>query len=114
MKPETTDLLKLYLKEEDFFDFASANARTIANYEREAVNTIFQGSAADIIKKAMLEIKQNFPNSKMILQIHDELIFEIEDENEAYEYKKIMENVFNLKVPLKVGMSFGKRWGELK
>ena len=102
------------LKRRRFFDFASANARTIANYEREAVNTIFQGSAADIIKKAMLEIKQNFPKSKMILQIHDELIFEIEDENEALEYKKIMENVFKLKVPLKVGMSFGKRWGELK
>ena len=102
------------LKRRRFFDFASANARTIANFEREAVNTIFQGSAADIIKKAMLEIKQTFPKSKMILQIHDELIFEIEDENEAYEYKKIMENVFKLKVPLKVGMSFGKRWGELK
>jgi len=102
------------LKRRRFFDFASANARTIANFEREAVNTIFQGSAADIIKKAMLEIKQTFPKAKMILQIHDELIFEIANENEAYEYKKIMENVFKLKVPLKVGISFGKRWGELK
>ena len=102
------------LKRRRFFDFASANARTIANFEREAVNTIFQGSAADIIKKAMLEIKQTFPKAKMILQIHDELIFEIDNEDEAYEYKKIMENVFKLKVPLKVGISFGKRWGELK
>ncbi len=102
------------LKRRRFFDFASANARTLANYEREAVNTIFQGSAADIIKKAMIEIKQKFPNSKMILQIHDELIFDIEDENEAIEYQNIMQNVFKLKVPLKVGVSFGKRWGELK
>ncbi len=102
------------LKRRRFFDFARANARTIANYEREAVNTIFQGSAADIIKKAMLEIKQKFPKAKMILQIHDELIFEIEKETEAMEYKNIMENVFKLKVPLKVGISFGKRWGELK
>ena len=102
------------LKRRRFFDFASANARTIANYEREAVNTIFQGSAADIIKKAMLEIKQKFPKAKMILQIHDELIFEIENEKEAVEYKNIMETVFKLKVPLKVGISFGKRWGELK
>jgi DNA polymerase-1 len=102
------------LKRRRFFDFAAANARTIANFEREAVNTIFQGSAADIIKKAMLEIKNRFPECKMLLQIHDELIFEIESENEAYEYKEIMQNVFKLEVPLKVGISFGKRWGELK
>ena len=50
----------------------------------------------------------------MLLQIHDELIFEIDSRDEAYEYKEIMQNVFKLKVPLKVGMSFGKRWGELK
>jgi len=102
------------LKRRRFFDFASANARTIANFEREAVNTIFQGSAADIIKKAMIEIKNRFPNSKMLLQIHDELIFDINSKDEAYEFKYIMENVFKLKVPLKVGISFGKRWGELK
>ncbi|WP_024787060.1 MULTISPECIES: DNA polymerase I [unclassified Lebetimonas] len=101
-------------KRRRFFDFASANARTLAMFEREAVNTIFQGSAADIIKKAMLDIKNFNPSAKMILQIHDELIFEIEDESEAEEYKKIMENVVKLKVPLKVGISFGKRWGELK
>jgi DNA polymerase-1 len=101
-------------KRRRFFDFASANARTLAMFEREAVNTIFQGSAADIIKKAMLDIKNFNPSAKMILQIHDELIFEIEDEKEALEYKKIMENVVKLNVPLKVGISFGKRWGELK
>ena len=102
------------LKRRRFFNFAAANARTIANFEREAVNTIFQGSAADIIKKAMIEIKKRFPKSKMLLQIHDELIFEIDSRDEAYEYKEIMQNVFKLDVPLKVGMSFGKRWGELK
>ena len=102
------------LKRRRFFNFAAANAKTIANFEREAVNTIFQGSAADIIKKAMIEIKNRFPKSKMLLQIHDELIFEIDSHDEAYEYKEIMQNVFKLKVPLKVGMSFGKRWGELK
>jgi DNA polymerase-1 len=101
-------------KRRRFFDFAAANARNIAAYEREAVNTIFQGSAADIIKKAMIDIKNFNPKAKMILQIHDELIFEIEDEKEANEYKKIMENVVKLNVPLKVGISFGKRWGELK
>ena len=102
------------LKRRRFFDFASANARTLANFEREAVNTIFQGSAADIIKKAMIEIKRQFPKAKMLLQIHDELIFEIDSHDEAYEYQEIMQNVFKLEVPLKVGISFGKRWGELK
>ena len=102
------------LKRRRFFDFTSVNARTVANFEREAVNTIFQGSAADIIKKAMIEIKNRFPNSKMLLQIHDELIFEIDSRDEAYEYQQIMQNVFKLEVPLKVGISFGKRWGELK
>ena len=102
------------LKRRRFFDFKNANARILANYEREAVNTIFQGSAADIIKKAMVEIKHKFPNSKMVLQIHDELVFDIKDKSEANEYKEIMENVFKLKVPLKVGVSFAKKWGELK
>ena len=101
-------------KRRRFFDFASANARTLAAYERESVNTIFQGSAADIIKKAMLDIKNYNPNAKMILQIHDELIFEIENKNEAYEYKKLMEESVKLNIPLKVGISFAKRWGELK
>ncbi|NPA87290.1 MAG: hypothetical protein GXO01_01160, partial [Epsilonproteobacteria bacterium] len=68
----------------------------------------------DIIKKAMLDIKRRFPKSKMLLQIHDELIFEIDSREEAYEYRKIMEEVVKLEVPLKVGISFGKRWGELK
>ncbi len=102
------------LKRRRFFDFSAANARTIANFEREAVNTIFQGSAADIIKKAMIAIKNEFPNSKMLLQIHDELIFEIDSKDEAYEYKRIMQDIFKLEIPLKVGISFGKRWGDLK
>jgi len=114
IKAREKGYVETLLKRRRFFDFTSANARTIANFEREAVNTIFQGSAADIIKKAMVDIKSKYPNSKMILQIHDELIFEIEDEKEAINYKEIMENAFNLKVPLKVGISFGKRWGELK
>jgi len=62
----------------------------------------------------MLDIKNYNPNAKMILQIHDELIFEIENKNEAYEYKKLMEESVKLNVPLKVGISFAKRWGELK
>jgi len=101
-------------KRRRFFNFSSANARTIANYEREAVNTVFQGSAADIIKKAMLDIKSRYPSSQMVLQIHDELIFDITNEEEAYKYRDIMQNTVKLDIPLKVGISFGKRWGELK
>ena len=49
----------------------------------------------------------------MILQIHDELIFEISSKDEAYEYQNIMQNAIKLDVPIKVDISFGKRWGEL-
>ncbi|MEO1958998.1 MAG: DNA polymerase I [Nautiliaceae bacterium] len=106
--------IETLFKRRRFFDFSIANKGLIAAYEREAVNSIFQGSAADIIKKAMVDIKKEFPSSKMLLQIHDELIFEIEDKKEAKEYQKIMENTLKLKVPLKVDISFAKRWGELK
>ena len=106
--------IETLFKRRRFFDFSIANKGLIAAYEREAVNSIFQGSAADIIKKAMVDIKKEFPSSKMLLQIHDELIFEIEDKKEAKEYQKIMENAVKLKVPLKVDISFAKRWGELK
>ena len=102
------------LKRRRFFDFNSVNSFMASNFEREGVNTIFQGSAADLIKLSMIEIHKLTPKPKMILQIHDELIFEVENEKEAEKYKEIMENIYPLKVPLKVGMSFAKRWGELK
>ncbi len=104
-----------------FFGFVNAGARDEAMYLREAVNTVFQGSAADIIKLAMLRIKKTIEdeglNAKMILQIHDELIFET-DENEAQKlgekFAQIMESVVTLKVPLKTSINYGKNWGELK
>ena len=102
------------LKRRRFFDFKSVNSFMASNFEREGVNTIFQGSAADLIKLSMIEIHKLIPKPKMILQIHDELIFEVETEEEAQKYKEIMENIYPLKVPLKVGMSFSKKWGELK
>ncbi|MDY4451863.1 MAG: DNA polymerase I, partial [Campylobacter sp.] len=85
------------------FDFSSAGAREQALYEREAVNSVFQGSAADIIKLAMNAIYPLLDeNHKMILQIHDELIFEV-TKNEAEIFAKkvanIMENVVSLNVP---------------
>lgn len=88
---------------------------------RIALNTPIQGSAADLMKKAMIdiwrEIKEKRLRSKMILQVHDELVFEAPDEEkEELEavVKKKMENVFPLKVPLKVHLSWGVNWAEAK
>lgn len=87
--------------------------------ERLAVNTPLQGTTADLIKLAMIQIdqlfKKNHEEGFMMLQIHDELIFELPDdkiEKIAGDVKKIMENVFSLKVPLVVDISIGKNWGE--
>jgi len=104
-----------------FFDFKNAGPRDEAMYLREAVNTVFQGSAADIIKVAMIRIKETIEKerlgAKMILQIHDELIFEAK-ESEAKElgarFAEIMENVVKLNVPIKSSVNYGKSWGELK
>ena len=86
---------------------------------RIALNTPIQGSSADIIKKAMVEIDQelrvkNF-QSKMILTVHDELIFDvIESEKEELEklVTEIMDNTVKLSVPLKVGINYGSNWYE--
>lgn len=101
-----------------FFDFSSASAMQVAMYEREAVNTKFQGSAADIIKKAMVEILPLLDeNCSLLLQIHDELIFEIKDEfidEISKKIQNIMQNVVKLEVPLKTSLSIAKKWGDLK
>ena len=89
--------------------------------ERIALNTPIQGTSADIIKKAMIEIDNEFEKrnikSKMILQIHDELVFDIV-ENEKEEVgkivKDIMEHTVTLKVPLKVSTDFGINLYETK
>ena len=89
--------------------------------ERIALNTPIQGSSADIIKKAMIEIHNKFKElklqSKMILQIHDELIFDVKNEEKDVIkkiVKDIMENTYKLNVPLEVEMSSGKNWYEAK
>ncbi len=102
-----------------YFDFENANAMVHASYLREAVNTLFQGSAADLIKMAMNKIVSTIidDESKLLLQIHDELIFEVKDEIApafSQKAKEIMEGIYKLKVPLKVSVEIGKNWGELK
>jgi DNA polymerase-1 len=96
-----------------FFNFEDINSFIATTYEREAINTIFQGSASDIIKLAMLKIEK-LNNNDMILQIHDELIFETNNLEHIKTYKKIMENIFQLDIPLKVEIKKGERWGFLK
>lgn len=101
-----------------YFDFQNTSAMINAAYERESVNSVLQGSAADVIKLAMLEIAKHLDeDKKLILQIHDELIFEIKDElleNFATITRDIMQNIVKLKVRLKTSLSVAKNWGELK
>ncbi|ELH2170892.1 TPA: DNA polymerase I, partial [Campylobacter jejuni] len=101
-----------------YFDFENAKPMQIAMYERESINSILQGSAADVIKLAMLEINKELnEDKKLILQIHDELIFEVKDdlcENFVKKTRDIMENIVKLKVKLKTSSSIAKNWGDLK
>jgi DNA polymerase I len=102
------------------FNFENATSMMRATYERESINTVFQGSASDLIKLAMIKIDVKYKNSddiKMLLQIHDELIFEVKEEklNEITEKLiYIMENIYKLEVPLKVSLSIGNSWASLK
>ena len=89
--------------------------------ERIALNTPIQGTSADIIKKAMVEIDKEFKDkniqSKMILQVHDELIFDvIESEKKIVEeiVKRVMTSTISLSVPLKVSADYGKNWYDIK
>ncbi|HSX12426.1 MAG TPA: DNA polymerase I [Rhabdochlamydiaceae bacterium] len=100
-------------------DINSKNPMIRSAAERLAVNTPLQGGQADLIKLAMIKIDQMLKKQQeqgyMILQVHDELIFEVPDDRVeflAQEVKKIMETIFVLKVPLVVDISIGKNWGE--
>lgn len=98
-------------------EMKSHNANTRALGERLAINSPIQGTAADIIKIAMIRIRDAFHaegmKGKMVLQVHDELVFELpEDELDAAGriIKEKMENVVALSVPLKVEMGYGRNW----
>ncbi len=109
------------LKRRRLFDYENANAMQKAAFLRESVNTVFQGSAADLIKLSMNRIDKMIieekMNASMLLQIHDELIFEIK-ETEADALSKrfadVMEHILKLNVPLACSISIGDSWGELK
>ena len=102
-------------------DINSSNRQVKSMAERMAINTPIQGTAADIIKKAMIDIdaqmKAQKVKSKMLLQVHDELIFEVpKDELDLMQemVRDKMENVVKLKVPLRVDMGTGSNWYDLK
>ncbi len=99
----------------------SSNAQMRQAAERMAINMPVQGSAADIIKLAMIKIQRRMDEkgliSKLILQVHDELLFEVPrqelEEVEAL-VREIMPQALELSVPLKVEIKVGQNWGELK
>lgn len=116
---ESGKAVTLYGRERLIPEITSSNAILRGVAERLAVNTPIQGTQADLIKMAMLEIDRKIKTEKlqgyMILQIHDELIFEIPDE-EIESFTKLvheaMTTVVKLKIPLIVDINVGKNWKE--
>jgi DNA polymerase-1 len=101
-------------------EIASRNKMEQAGAERIVVNTAIQGSAADIMKLAMLKVvkamQEEHMRSRLLLQVHDELIFEVPDcELEAMRtlVKREMEGAYRLSIPLRVSMESGRSWGEM-
>ncbi len=101
-----------------FPEIKNRNGRIRAGAERAAINAPMQGTAADIIKKAMLlvyEETKNNPDIRMIMQVHDELVFEVREEKLdelTAVVKDLMENAAKLDIPLKVDTGVGDNWDE--
>jgi DNA polymerase I len=100
-------------------DIGSNNPTVRQFAERTAINTPIQGTAADLIKVAMIRVadalKQNRLRTVMLLSVHDEIVFEVPEEELPTVRTLVpetMENVFDLKVPLKVNVSWGNNWAE--
>jgi DNA polymerase-1 len=98
-------------------DINSKNATMRGFAERNAINAPIQGSAADMIKVAMINIhkwmKKEKLKSKMILQVHDELVFDVHKSEKEVMQKKIpefMKTAIELKVPMEIGLGFGDNW----
>jgi len=111
---ETLDGRRLYLP-----DIKSSNAARRAGAERAAINAPMQGTAADIIKRAMIAVdawlQQEKPRVRMIMQVHDELVFEVHKEDIEAVTKKIhelMESSTQLDVPLLVEVGSGPNWDQ--
>jgi DNA polymerase-1 len=99
----------------------SPNRQVREAAERMAINMPVQGTSADIIKVAMIsifrEMQSKSMQSKMLLQVHDELVFEVPPDEETSMSRLVsehMRNAVQLRVPLKVEVRIGKNWGETK
>jgi len=116
---ETSEVSTIFGRKRRLDDIHSSNVNIRNFAQRAAVNTPIQGSAADLIKLAMIQMekalfKENL-QSKMLLSVHDEIIFEcpFEEKDRLIELAtSIMENVHELKVPLKVNFGFGENWAQ--
>mgnify|MGYP003292326053 CR=1 FL=1 len=118
---ETGYVETMFGRRRQIMNINSRNKLEKSGAERMAKNTPIQGTAADIVKKAMLNVskalKETNSPAKLLLQVHDELIFECPDNSAAIEetialIRDKMENAVKLSVPLKVSVEYGKNWGE--
>ena len=110
----------IFGRKREILNINSKNKLEKSQAERIAVNTPVQGSGADIVKKAMVDVSsaliQKNNGSRLLLQVHDELIFECPDEKSVIDetikiIQEKMENAVKLSVPLKVSVEFGTNWG---
>ena len=118
---ETNEVRTLFNRKRVIDELSNPNYIIRMQGERIALNTPIQGTSADIIKKAMIEIDKKINElglkSKMIIQVHDELVFDcVKEEKERLEelVRDIMENTYKLHVPLKVEVDYGSDWYEAK
>ncbi|MDJ1406904.1 MAG: DNA polymerase I [Candidatus Midichloria sp.] len=110
---KANNFVETIFKRRCFIEGINSSNYTVRSFaERAAINAPLQGSAADIIKKAMVMLPEHL-SRYLVLQIHDELLFDVPEaktEMYAQEIVSIMENVVQLSAPLKVGISVGKSW----
>lgn len=111
---ETLEGRRLYLA-----DIKSSNGMRRKAAEREAINAPMQGTAADIIKKAMIAVdawlQAEKPHADMLMQVHDELVFEVKEselDSVTTKIRELMEQSMQLDVPLKVDVGIGDNWDE--
>ncbi|XP_075216814.1 DNA polymerase theta [Lycorma delicatula] len=118
---ETKEVHTLSNRVRFLLDIVSSNSSLRSQAERQAINTKIQGSAADISKKGMLKVQASLekycPGAQLVLQLHDELIYEVPKnyfEMAIQIIKREMENAWQLRIPLPVKVKAGPSWGQLE
>ncbi|MDB1135497.1 DNA polymerase I [Candidatus Anaplasma sp. TIGMIC] len=101
-----------------FIDGINSRQRTVRGVaERAAINAPIQGTAADVVKKAMIRLQDQLPHGVMVLQVHDELLVEVPEEHvesTARLMKEVMEGVVDFSIFMEVDVSVGDNWGEME